>query len=580
MCHPAFNSSLTFTGNTIFQENNGGFSGAGAIWASTSSLYFTGINNFISNSGYVGGAIYASGDVILTFNETNNFINNAAKLYGGAFHAETNTSLSFTGTNDFSHNSADFGGGAVDTVDSVLLTFSGTNNFFNNSANGYGRSAMSGDGAAIFAANNVLFVFSGISKFINNSGNNRAGGAIFAVVNISLSFTGTSSFINNSATHGGAISANCKSTLTFDGKISFRYNTADSQGGAMYLYSSSTLLIKSNTTVCLENNHATLGGAIYVFNINPLVYCTQIAMFIPREECFFQLSGQNLTSGLDVQLVFKNNSADAAGSVLYGGAIDNCRLTGLDSDIYNSSQVFDELVQYQTDNTTSSITSDPFHICPCENNHPDCSKSNKTLSVHPGETIQVSVVSVGQRGGVVPAQVRSNLDRGRLLSSQYIQQTTKMCTTLNYTVFSQQNVTLELYADGPCATLGDELVLQLDINQTCPSGFTMNSEGNSCVCDQALQKYTNNCNIRNGIGQITRESDDTFWVGYDQSNEVIVHPHCPFDYCVNHTVVFSLNNTDIHAVCTQQVRPLVWSLQNRLQSSIGHLSVQELQQNV
>ena len=26
---------------------------------------------------------------------------------------------------------------------------------------------------------------------------------------------------------------------------------------------------------------------------------------------------------------------------------------------------------------------------------------------------------------------------------------------------------------------------------------------------------------------------------------LILHPHCPFDYCVNDTVVFSLNNTDI-----------------------------------
>ena len=543
----AFNSSLTFTGNTIFLENNGGFSGAGAIWASGSSLHFTGTNNFTGNSGYIGGAIYASDNVVLTFSGTNYFFNNAAKLYGGAFHAETNTSLSFTGTNHFSHNSGDLDGGAVDTVDNVLLTFSGTNNFFNNSANGYGRSAMSGNGAAIFTANNVVFAFSGISNFINNSANNRDGGAIFALVNISLSFTGTSSFINNSATHGGAISANRNSTLTFDGNVSFSYNTADSRGGAIYLYSSSTILIKSNTTVCLESNHATLGGTIYVLNINPLVYCTQIAMFIPREECFFQLPGQNLSSGLDVHLVFKNNSADAAGSVLYGGAIDNCRLTGLDSGIYNSSQVFDMLVQYQTDNTTSSITSEPFRICPCENNHPNCSKSNKTLSVHPGETIQVSVVSVGQRGGVVPAQVISNLDRGRLLSSQYIQQTTKMCTTLNYTVFLQQSVSqLELYADSPCS-FSDEFVLLLNINQTCPRGFYIDQEEESCICDPVLQEYANYCNITNGLGQITRESDNTFWFGYDQSQGVvIVHPHCPFDYCVNHnTVVFPLNNTDI-----------------------------------
>ena len=120
--------------------------------------------------------------------------------------------------------------------------------------------------------------------------------------------------------------------------------------------------------------------------------------------------------------------------------------------------------------------------------------------------------------------------------------TTKMCTKLNYTVFSLQNVTLELYADGPCSTLGDKLVLQLDVNQTCPSGFTMDYSSMSCVCNQTLQKYTKNCN---GLGQITCESNDLFWVGYDQSNGVIVHHHCPFDYCVNHTVVFPLNNTDI-----------------------------------
>ena len=146
------------------------------------------------------------------------------------------------------------------------------------------------------------------------------------------------------------------------------------------------------------------------------------------------------------------------------------------------------------------------------------------LSVYPGETFQVSVVSTGQRNGIVPAVVRSYVDRGRLLSSQYIQQTAKMCTTLNYTVFSEQNVTLELYADGPCSTFGDKLVLQLNVNQTCPPGFDINQGNSACVCNQALQKYTNHCNITNGLGQITRVPQDTFWVGYDQSHRLALHP--------------------------------------------------------
>ena len=82
-----------------------------------------------------------------------------------------------------------------------------------------------------------------------------------------------------------------------------------------------------------ENNHASLGGAICVDDVSPTAsYCTLLGPYGPKEECFFQLPGQNLSNGIDVQLVFKNNSADVAGSVLYGGAIDNCKLThGLDS---------------------------------------------------------------------------------------------------------------------------------------------------------------------------------------------------------------------------------------------------------
>ena len=170
-----------------------------------------------------------------------------------------------------------------------------------------------------------------------------------------------------------------------------------------------------------------------------------------------------------IQLVFRNNSADITGSVLYGGTIGKCTL---DWKYYKSGQVFDVLVQYQADNTTSSISSDPFHVCPCENNHPECSKEIKELSVYPGETFQVSVVSTGQRNGIVPAEVRSHMDKGKLLSSQYVQQTTKTCTTLNYTVFSQMRMPyLKLYAEGPCSTFGDNLALWLNINQTCPPNW-------------------------------------------------------------------------------------------------------------
>ena len=393
--------------------------------------------------------------------------NSANNESGGAIAAIVNTSLNFKGASTFSHNSARHEGGAVLVANNVLLTFNGTNNFFSNSVNGN-------------------------------------GGAIFAVTNTYLSFTGTSSFLSNSAIEGGAISANSNSKLTFNGNVSFTdngHNTEDSCGGAMYLAISSIFSILPNTTVHWQNNYANLGGAIFVLNSNPLTYCklTRTGLFIPMEECFIQLPGQKIDQfifeDINTQLVFKNNSADAAGSVLYGGVIDNCKLSGLNPYLY------------------TFITL----------------------------TFQVSVVAVGQRDGIVPAAVRSNVERGVLLNSQYIQQTTKMCTLFNYTVFSQQDVSLDLHPDGPCSTFSEKLFLHLSISQSCSPGFCLQNSSLSCVCDQA---YTNHCNIRNKSGQITRESGDTFWVGYDHSRRlVIVHPYCPFDYCVSDTVAFPLNST-------------------------------------
>ena len=111
---------------------------------------------------------------------------------------------------------------------------------------------------------------------------------------------------------------------------------------------------------------------------------------------------------------------------------------------------------------------------------------------------------------------------------------------------------IELHAEGnPCAKsdfsyLSRLLFISVNLNQTCPPGFNISKSARSCVCEQRLAQYTDKCHITDGIGRITRNSSQQFWVGYDdQSHGLILHSHCPFDYCVSHDeVVFSLNNTD------------------------------------
>ena len=306
-----------------------------------------------------------------------------------------------------------------------------------------------------------------------------------------------------------------------------------------------------------ENNHASLGGAIYVYDNIPISYCPSTRYsstsesYVPTEECFFQLPGQNLPNGIDVQFVFKNNSADVAGSVLYSGAIDNCNLPGMYS--YISDAVFNKLVHIEDDNTNSNISSFPLHIC--TNNFPNCRsyfRYNYPCTVYPGEMFQVSVVVVGQRYGTVPSRVISTVEDTSLLDSQYwLQQAKNTCNTFNYSVFSlsNQTVAINLYPEGsPCSTSQDKLQIEVTLSQNCPPGFNISESAKSCVCEPRLSstQYTNSCNITNGVGQITRHLGQQFWVGYDnQSDGVILHPRCPFDYCVNDEVAISLNNTDI-----------------------------------
>ena len=542
---------LSFNGTSNF-INNSAFNGGGAIYADSTVLSFNGTSNFISNLAYGGGAIFAFENTVLSFNGTIYFTKNFA--YIGAIYT-SDTVVRFLGINNFINNSAGYDGGAIFISNNTLLGFYGTSNFISNLAHN------GGVGGAIYTIYNTVLSFNGTNNFINNSGDD--GGAIYATDSTVLSFNGISNFINNSAFWGGAIYTDENSTLTFNGTIYFTNNghyggegENTVYGGGVFMGLKSTFSMLPNTTVYWENNHAGLGGDIYVKDLIPVSYCTSGG---PRYVlCFFQLPGQNLSNGIDVQLDFKNNFADVAGSVLYGGSIDNCKLTpGLDS--YNSGKVFNMLVHNNdTDyNTTSNISSNPLRICYCKNNLPDCSGSRYIfLRVYPGETFQVSVAAVGQRNGMVPGTVRSSIDQRQypgtnLQGSQYLQQTSSTCTQLNYTVLSRaqiQRVVIELLAEGsPCSKFY-WLDISVNLFQTCPPGFNVSESDKSCVCEPRLAQFTNSCTIRNGTGDITRESGQQFWVGYDdqsQSDKLILHPLCPYTYCVNHEVTFPLNESDI-----------------------------------
>ena len=117
-----------------------------------------------------------------------------------------------------------------------------------------------------------------------------------------------------------------------------------------------------------------------------------------------------------------------------------------------------------------------------------------------------------------------------LLHSQYqLQQANSTCTTFTYAVLSlSQYVWIELHTESsPCDS---QLDICVNLNQTCPPGFSMSISEKSCVCEPRIAQYTgtHQCTITNRVTQITRKSEEHFWVGFDdQSDELILHPLCP-----------------------------------------------------
>ena len=56
----------------------------------------------------------------------------------------------------------------------------------------------------------------------------------------------------------------------------------------------------------------------------------------------------------------------------------------------------------------NSVSSYPYQVCPCKDGTPRCNISELYQDVYPGELLQIPVVAVGQKNGIVPAVIRAN----------------------------------------------------------------------------------------------------------------------------------------------------------------------------
>ncbi len=565
-------SVLICNGTVAFVSNSAEKQGGG-INAFYSSLKFYGNTTLMGNSAIQGGGMGIWNSVLIC-NGTVAFDSNRAEGVGGGI-AATSGSLEFYGNTTLMDNSALQGGGGMN-IERTNLMYNGTVAQFDSSraeSIGSGIGAFVGSSAKLIVVNNRGKLGGGIAnllgnlslfgniKFHNNSAYGAGmgyGGGIFSYYGI-LYLLGDTTFSGNTALEGGGVHGS-RTTVIIDGRMNVVNNAAHASGGGFYLATGSECRVVGNTSLLLAHNHAgQFGGALYIQD-DPFYQCVFYPSKAYAANCFLQPTKWPTTATIHI---LEDNYADEAGSGLYGGHLDYCRLEIWGNDLYNQNStiptnVFDksntEVFRWTFQNTpalpnisqSSFISSDPIRVCLCISNKPHCSITERQVTAFPGGTLYISIVATGQSNGTVPSVITAKLiDTETVIDSyQGVQSANKTCTTLEYRISPKSrfgtsiNFTMTLHSESPCATPLAIIVHLLP----CPKGFELSQTlHKSCICSKRVQQYTNTCDI--DTQAILRHGQ--YWIGWDStSNGAALHPHCPFDYCRSGNTSFPMNDTD------------------------------------
>ena len=416
------------------------------------------------------------------------------------------------------------------------------------------------------------------------------------IVNSTVRFY--SSLLVTSNSGGGGIWAD-NSDLYFYDIAAFADNYA-ANGGALLLVTS-VIYISSNATVFFTNNNAEfLGGAIYISKPRTAFVCSTISAAIAT--CSIQLLEENSFNSCPLfSVTFNQNKAGIAGNAIYGGLTSACTPTnrdGFDTCFYCPDPVASDIYQYNGVNDSSdlsSFTSDPTRVCFCVNGIPNCYKTVNTIAVYPGELFNLSLVIVGYGLGTVPGSViaRGNGSQGNVRDqsllgselefSQEIRGTE--CQDVKYSIVSERESELISLAVNTISFVRSveevKAVVDFELNRnldtvsktvfspyhliyeaffnipvfvevnvlTCPVGFYLLR--GRCVCHPILtHNNINTCSISNGMAFILRLAP--YWIGLsnDTNSSILVHPHCPYDYCEIQDI--NINAESSNAQCQYQ----------------------------
>ena len=498
--------NATLKGNTTFSDNENSFLAHG------SNVIFEGDTKFF-------GGIVRTDD-----------------LEGGAITA-LRSSIAIWDNFLLESNYAKYGGGML-ARDSTITSYD-VCTFLNNSAT---------NGGGLYAYNSEVH-FRGNTTHKVNRATGGNGGAILALSSTIEYLSLYSSLSGNTAAHGGAIYIDRISSLYII-KESMECNKSDDESDDRWYCVTPNKWLNLDFS---DNQASKKGGALYV-NDTDASSCNSVP-FDPDSdpiyrECFIQsIAVYESANDWDTSdanfknIYFSNNSASEDGDILYGGLLDRCAINRFaeQRQILGDKFIADPLIYLSkmSEFSKSELSSDPMRICFCEDGSDafNCSSPAPEIYAISGKKFNLSLVIVNQVDKPIASEVKAYLSSSssKLGENQDKNIVNDSCTILSYTISAKGNEILYLYADGSCVDRGiSRAEISINLNTTCPLGFAISDSSLECECDPAIHKFVTNCSIDSE--SVIREGD--FWISgeFDEATNLsvglVIHSHCPYDYCL------------------------------------------------
>ncbi len=557
----AFDSDLSFFGETRFENNTADFSG-GAIYANNSALSFNGdiyfsrnragARYFPSDYDVGGGGIYAW-QTTISLNGHSEFIDNGPIHYynnvliGAAILAIQESNLTIKGSSVFRNNSG-YTGGAIFLV-KTFCHISGESTFLNNNATIH-------SGGAIFVYRSALCI-NGLSQFSSNYAKERGGGIYLE--HSSLIFEQDNNFVQNIVNvHGGGAIGLLHSVMEISGILNFVENQGR-YGGALELQGPSQIELSDPVSVNFLRNRARTGGAILISD-SLSTYATQCQnLSIEQENCFYKVKSPNPTLE-GIHLNFTENFVNYSGASIYGGTLELCRVQVNGTQSAMNGYEFYQNVSFvrQLLNNASEISSKPLKVCPCENGVPVCSNKDLFLSRRtvPGRTLNIEVIAVGQLKMTESANIVdifSSANGSTIQPQPYNSNLAPKCHNVGYKIFTRNSVeSLQIYPEG-CNSYNASLFITIKVDQ-CPPGFQLIES--SCQCEERLKLIVQDetsCDIETGL--VKRPQG--YWIQPDFQNGSYTgfywSENCGLPYCLKHSynnsILLNFSSQEADVLC-------------------------------